>query len=274
MEYFPAATSIIAKVLWSAVLVLGLSAIAERAGPRIAGIVAGAPQSAILVYFFVGRDMGVDHVAESAPHGVASFAATLAFVLAYYRGSVRFTRHSAVIGALAGLMAFAATAVILAAIPLALWSGTALALCAIGLAAWYLRRIANVRVENPVRYTPRLLLLRGCFAVVLIVAVIALAEILGTRWTGLLAGFPATLLPTLLIIHRTYGAANAHAIIRNFPLGLGSIILYILSAPTTFPLWGVYGGTAASIGISLVYLTLAVFLVGGAGRGSKRRALP
>jgi uncharacterized membrane protein YedE/YeeE len=63
-------------------------------------------------------------------------------------------------------------------------------------------------------------------------------------------------------IYLTYGASHTHAIIRNFPVGVGSIILYILSIPITFPLWGIYGGTAASLGASFLYLA-AVALLGG-----------
>ncbi|MCC7047043.1 MAG: hypothetical protein IT562_10055 [Alphaproteobacteria bacterium] len=256
-----ALTPLIAKILCSAVLVLGLSAIAERASARVAGIVAGAPQNAVLVYLFVGLDKGVDFVAESAPHGIASFTATIAFVIGYYRASAHSARYSALLGATSGIAAFMAVAAVLAAIPLTVLSGTILSLCAIAFSTWYLRRVASIRVSNPVRYTPRILLVRGSFAVALVVGVVALAEVLGARWTGLLAGFPATLLPALLIIHLTYGVASAHAIVRNFPLGVGSIILYLLSVPITFPMLGVYGGTAASFCISLAYLT-AVATIG------------
>jgi uncharacterized membrane protein (GlpM family) len=256
----PHETTLIAKALWSAAIVLGLSAIAERVGPRVAGILAGAPQNVVLVYFFVGRDLGVDHVTQSTPHGIASFSATVAFALAYYQGSSCFVRYSAVAGSLSGLAAFVIVAVVLSMIPFTLASATILSLCAIGIAVWRSKGIKLMPLEKPVGYTPRLLFLRATAATILIVGVIALAETLGPRWTGLLTGFPTIVLPTLLIIHVTYGAGPTHAIIRNFPVGLGSIILYILSIPITFPLWGVYGGTAASLAISFLYLAaVAVF---------------
>jgi hypothetical protein len=53
------ATNLLAKAFSSAAIVLGLSAIAARVSLRIAGILAGAPQAVVLVYFFVGRDMGI-----------------------------------------------------------------------------------------------------------------------------------------------------------------------------------------------------------------------
>jgi hypothetical protein len=129
-----------------------------------------------------------------------------------------------------------------------------LTLCTIGIAVWLGKGIKLTPLVKPVCYTPNLLLLRGSLAAMLIVGVITLAENLGVRWTGLLTGFATILLPTLLIIHLTYGAAHTHAIIRNFPIGVGSIILYILSIPITFPLWGIYGGTAASLAASFLYL--------------------
>jgi hypothetical protein len=257
----PHETTLLAKAFWSAAVVLGLSAVAERVSLRVAGILAGTPQNLALVYFFVGRDMGIDHVTQSAPHAIASFSATIAFALAYYLGSSRFPRYSAVAGSLIGLAVFITVAVVLSMIPFSLASATGLTLCTIGGAGWLGRDIALKRVDKPVRYTARLLILRGTSAAVLVVSVITLAEILGPRWTGLLTGFPTIFLPALLIIHLTYGAAQTHAIIRNFPVGLGAIIPYILSVTVTFPVWGVYGGTAASLAISLLYLA-AVALIG------------
>jgi uncharacterized membrane protein (GlpM family) len=256
----PHETTLLAKVLWSAAIVLGLSVVAERVSMRVAGILSGAPQNVVLVYFFVGRDKGIDHVTQSAPHGVASFSATIAFVLTYYWGSSRFTRHSAIAGSLIGIAAFAIVAVVLSMIPFTLVSATALTLSVIAIAVWLSHRIEVMPLKDPVRYTASLLLLRGSVAATLIVGVITLAELLGVRWTGLLTGFPTILLPTLLIIHFTYGSAHAHAIIRNFPVGVGSIILYILSIPITFPLWGIYGGTAASLGASFLYLAAVALL--------------
>jgi uncharacterized membrane protein (GlpM family) len=242
--------------------VLGLSAIAERVSTRIAGILAGAPQNVVLVYFFVGRDLGVDHVTQSAPHGIASFSATIAFALAYYLGSSSFPRYSAVAGSLIGIAAFIVAAVVLSMIPFTLASATILTLCAIAIAVWLGQGIKLMSLEKPVGYTSRLLLLRAGAATMLIIGVITLAEILGPRWTGLLTGFPTVVLPTLLIIHTTYGAGPTHAIIRNLPLGLGSIMLYIWSIPITFPRWGVYGGTAASLAVSFLYLAAAALMAG------------
>jgi len=294
----PHETSLLAKALWSAGIVMGLAFVAERIGTRIAGLLAGAPLSAVLIFFFVGRDMGIAYIVDSVPHGIASFSGTLVFVLVYYWTSSRLARFPALGGAMAAIAAylsiasFSGTLVfvlvyywtssrlarfpalggamaaiaaylgiasVLATIPFTLASGTALTVFVIALSHWLLRKIDFAALVRPISYTAHLLLLRGGVAAALIITVIMLAEILGPRWTGLLVGFPTTLLPTLLIIHFTHGTAATHAMIRNFPIGMGSIILYILSVPHSFTLWGVYGGTAASLAVAFTYLSVIMF---------------
>ena len=255
----PHETSLLAKALWSAGIVMGLAFVAERIGTRIAGLLAGAPLSAVLIFFFVGRDMGIAYIVDSVPHGIASFSGTLVFVLVYYWTSSRLARFPALGGAMAAIAAYLGIASVLATIPFTLASGTALTVFVIALSHWLLRKIDFAALVRPISYTAHLLLLRGGVAAALIITVITLAEILGPRWTGLLVGFPTTLLPTLLIIHFTHGTAATHAMIRNFPIGMGSIILYILSVPHSFTLWGVYGGTAASLAVAFTYLSVIMF---------------
>lgn len=255
----PHETSLLAKALWSAGIVMGLAFIAERIGARIAGLLAGAPLSAVLVYFFVGRDMGVPYIVDSVPHGIASFSGTLVFVLIYYWTSSRMTRFPALGAAAAAIAGYLGIAWVLVAIPFTLASATVLTVFVIVLSGWLLRKIDIAAMVRPVRYSAHLLLVRGSIAATLIITVIMLAETLGPRWTGLLVGFPTTLLPTLLIIHFTHGTAATHAMIRNFPMGMGSIILYILSVPHSFTLWGVYGGTAASLAVAFTYLAFIMF---------------
>ncbi len=249
-------TAILVKAAWSAAVVLGLTFIAERVGTRIAGVLSGAPLSAVLVYLFVGKDLGVGYVVDGIPHAIAAFTGTLCFVLTYYWTSARLKRLSALGGLSTAIAAFLGVAYLLSMISFTMITATALTLSAIAIAAWLVRRIPYIKVHRPVRLTLWQLLLRGGCAAFLITLVISLAESVGPRWTGILVGFPATLLPTYLIIHLTYGKASTHAMVRGFPTGLGSIMAYILLVPVAFPAWGPYGGTAACLAASFAYLSL------------------
>ena len=260
--------SILTKGLWSATLVVIMAAVAERVSPRMAGIFSGLPLSALIIYFFIGLEMGVEFTVASVPHGVAAFVATLAYVLTYYMVSKRLKRFSAAVSTLLGVVAFFAVAFPIAAIPFTLWTATAMTVCVLIFMVWLFRRIEFVTVERPVRYTARLLLARGGIAAVLIVIVITTAEALPPKWTGILAGFPTTLIPTFLILHLTYGPEQTHAMMRSFPIGMGSILLFILSVTETYPQFGVYAGTAASLAVSLTYVSIVVLF----GAARKNRA--
>ena len=252
--------SILTKGMWSAILVLIVAAVAERVSPRMAGIFSGLPLSALIIYFFVGLEMGVEFAVASVPHGIAAFAATLAYVLTYYVASQRLKKFSAIGSTLLGVVVFFAVAFPIAAIPFTLPSATVMTVCVLTFMVWLFRRITFVTVDKPVRYTLRLLLARGGIAATLIVIMITTAETLPPKWTGILAGFPTTLIPTFLILHLTYGPEQTHAMMRSFPIGMGSILLFILSVTVTFPQWGVYGGTAVSLAVSLAYISGVVLL--------------
>jgi hypothetical protein len=251
-------SSLIAKAVWSAIVVLGLSAIAERVSPRVAGIIGGAPHGTVLVYFFVGLDLGADYVVASAPHGIAAFSATIAFMLAYQQVSSRVRRFSMAASTLAGTATFFTVAAGLAALELTLPVAVVATVTTSAVSLWLMRRIADVRVTQPVRLTLRLLAVRAGFAAILVVLAIAIASSTGPRWAGIMVGYPMTMLPTLLIVHATYGAPSTHALISTFPLGVGSIIIYILAVSATFPSLGVVAGTITSLLAAVLYLGLVM----------------
>ena len=83
----------------------------------------------------------------------------------------------------------------------------------------------------------------------------SLAEaVLGPPLGGLLMAFPMTLLPTMLIVHLTYSAAHVHAMLSAFPVGLGSVIVYIVAVSETFPHYGVTWGSLSALAAAWTYL--------------------
>lgn len=255
-------TTLLVKAVWSVFLVLGLAIIAERVSTRIAGIVSGAPLNITLIYVFVGIDLGAGHIVESIPHSIAAFTATLAFVLGYYWASLRLRAFASVGSAAVGLAAYLAVAVVLAHVDFSLLASLALTVFALLLGAWKMRRVPVLPIERPVRFTPKLILVRSVTAAALVVAVISFAETTGPRWTGLMTGFPSTILPTLIILHSTYGPAPPQALLRNFPLAMGSILVFVLCVGLAYPKVGVLAGTALALVPALLYLIALAFWPG------------
>lgn len=98
------------------------------------------------------------------------------------------------------------------------------------------------------------ILLRAGSSAAIIMAITTLPRMAGPAWSGLFSSFPSTLFPLILIVHLTYGKDAAHTIIKNFPIGLGSLIIYCLSVSAFYPAWGLYTGTSASFLTATLYL--------------------
>ena len=75
---------LLAKIIVSVCLVLGLSWVAEKVNPRIAGILSGMPLGAVLVLFFVGSDLGPEFATKSTLYAIPSITSTVAFSIGYY----------------------------------------------------------------------------------------------------------------------------------------------------------------------------------------------
>ena len=254
-------TVLMAKVLSSGGIVLGLSLLAERVGPRVAGVLSGAPLGAVMVYFFLGLEVGPEPVIASIPHAVAGLTGTLVFVFAYWRASLWPFRFGIFYSPAVGVAAFLAVVLVLSRIPFT--HGAALALtgaAGIFFGLLFRARIDNLRISWRVRMTPLVVGLRVGLSTIFVVSVIGLAEILGPTWAGLLIGFPMTLLPFLLIVHMTHSREHAHALIRNFPIGIVALIIYLLSIPLTFLAFGIVPGTAVSLSAACLYLIVLPFI--------------
>jgi len=254
-------TEILFKILATAAIVLTLSLIAERVSARIAGLLTGAPLGALIVFSFLAREKDGAYFAEAVPHGLAGLIGTLAFAYGYHLGCRGGPRLGLLTATLGGMTAYAAATLPLRAIDFTLVPALLTALTAIAAAAFLFRRIENVLVARAVRLTPLVLAVRAGLAALLVTLVIALAEWGGPVITGLLVGFPMTLLPTYLIVHATYGAAPVSTMIRNFPLGLGGLISFLLVIRVVAPAWGPYPAIALGVLAAVSYLAALSMLM-------------
>ena len=94
----------------SAGLVIAVTAVAERFGPRIGGLAASLPQLAVVSLVFFGLEQGLAFAAESAFWNIAGMCATFPFVIGYVAGASLAPRHrllSIAVGAVTGTGLFA-----------------------------------------------------------------------------------------------------------------------------------------------------------------------
>ncbi len=246
--------------------VVGLSLVAERLSPRLAGLLAGFPHGIAIVLWFIGREQGAAFAAEAAGFATAGLAANvvLACVHARLAGRLGDSPAAVVVAALGGVGAFLGCAALLRLIAPGPWGAAALTLAAIGAAHLLLRAggtaappprpTAASRAPRPAA-SPGELLARAALAGGIVALITGLAALIGPRWAGLLAGFPVVTFPLLVILQLRHGAEAVGAVVRHYPTGLLALLVYTLTVRWSFAALGAGTGTLIGLASSLAWLS-------------------
>lgn len=248
------------KVLVSILVVVLLSLIAERAGPRIAGIVSGYPLGAAISLYFIGLEIGPAFAARSAIYTAAGLAATVAFVggyllgLDYAEGRHRVT--ALLLPLLPALAAYGLAAWGLSVIPITWLSAPLFAIVSMVIASRVFQTIPDAVIREKIQLGLSVTLLRAVFAAFVILAIITAAQVVGPQWAGLFSAFPITMLPLLVIIQFTYQPSHVRTIIKNVPRGLGSLLAYALVVAATYARLGIAWGTVLGYLAATLYLLM------------------
>jgi hypothetical protein len=249
------------KLLVTVGTVLGLSVIAERVGPKAAGILAGYPLGAAIALFFIGLEIGPKFAADSAVYTMIGLAATQVFVYFYFKTTLLVKRFNILAASLLSAAGYFLAIWLLHFIHPTKWLAVAIPIASVFLFRYLFREIPNVTIAQKIRLTFKVVMFRSFLAACFILMITGTAKLVGPAWAGLFSAFPTTLFPLLLIVHLTYDKAHVHTIIKNFPLGLGSLITYSLAVSILYPICGVYVGTglclAAATGYLFVYRLFA-----------------
>jgi hypothetical protein len=248
---------LIAKITVTLVAVVGLSLIAEHVSPRIAGVLAGFPHGIAIVLYFIGVEQGADFAALAAVFAIGGLSANVFLAYVYHR----FCRDTAwanlaraTLSSVAGFLVFAACLRPLNLGPLA---GALVTLAVLAAVRLLLRAEGGGGIVTKPRIRLGDVILRASLAAAIVLTITGLSGLVGPSWSGLLAGFPVVTFPLLLIIHRKHGPAPIATIVRNYPFGLTSLVVYTLAVSLAFPTWGMGWGTVAGFAAATVYLLVA-----------------
>ncbi len=245
------------KIALAVGMVVLLSLIAERSGPRLAGVLAGYPLGVALALFFIGYEIGPGFAARSAVFTQAGLISNLCLTAGYLLGQKLLPRQGVLAASVCGIAAFVLAGSLLQWVPGILPLQLSLTALAITLFSFVYRTLP----EHSVQRRPMTLattLVRGLIAAAIIVLVTALAHVLPERWSGLLAGFPFTMYPLLLLMHISYGPQMVVTIIKHYPVGLGSLMVYALVVALSYVPLGIYLGTALGFLVATIYLAAFV----------------
>ena len=240
-------------------IVLIVTALAERAGPRVAGVLMAFPTMTAINLHFIGLSHDVTFAAESATWNPVGLTADVFFVLAYVlccRLAVGNSRRTEVAISLIGALVVLVTAVwtLETIAPATLPGRLALLALSIGLLMVLTRNIPEVSIPSGARGA---LIPRALFAGLVVAGVTLAADTLGPAWGGLLSAFPGTILPVLVLLHLAHGHEVTDSVVKHSWSGFSSTGVYAFLIVNLYPIWGVWIGTATSlVGAALVALVL------------------
>jgi len=247
-------TLFLLKIIVTVAIVLALSIIAERVSPKWAGLLGGYPLSVAIVLIFIGIQEGEAFAAESAIHTLAGLAANLSIFATYgLMLTLRPNLHWLVCIML-GLTSFFAVGSLLGQIDFTLVSAFAFIVSAILVCIFGFKQFAEIKITKAVKLSFRVAFVRAASASFVVLAITGLAKQLGPQMAGVLASFPATVFPMIVIVHVTYGAAPVLATLKHFPIGLGATSIFCLAYALALAPYGLFLGTVISFGVATVYL--------------------
>jgi hypothetical protein len=262
----------LAKLISSVSIVVLLSWVAEHMGPKVAGLLSGYPLGAAIALFFYGLEVSPQFASKSAVYTMIGLVASQAFVYCYYRASVYFKKFNIFCSSMISMAGYFLVIWLIHFIKLNHAFAIVIPIISVFLFSYLFREIDNMEVQKRLRLSYSLLFLRAIFAGSIILVITGAAKWVNSTWAGLLSAFPITLFPLMLIIHFTYGKKYVHTIIKNFPMGLGSLITYCLTVSIAYPVCGVYLGTFISFTIATAYLLIYYFMTAKL-KGSRKAKL-
>ena len=252
---------LIAKIVVCAGFVLGVTAAAERLGPRLGAIVSAMPQLSVVSMIFFTLEQGPAFAAESLYWTIPGMCATVPVFLGYLVAT-RFVpvprAASVAVGVALGIVSFAVTAVLLAAIPLTRSTVLPLAAAVCGATAWLVRKLPDTAPLRRVPSSPLVLATRLGVSAITVITVTGLAHVLGPKWSGLIVGFPVNGLPVMAILHAQYGADVTKPFIRIFPVGAFGICLFNLVGSLVLVRLGLAPALVLAYAVDIAYLALVV----------------
>ncbi len=241
-------------------VVVGLSIIAEHVSPKVAGILLGYPTGSAITLFFFGLELSPQFAANSAVYNMMGLVAMQSFIYFYYKTSSYFKKFNILLSSVISIIGYFIVIWLLHFIKLNKFIAVIIPILSMILFIYLFKEIKNVKIKNKIKLNYVVLFIRALFAAVIILIVIGSAKLVGSTWAGLFSAFPTTLFPLILIVHFTYDTKHVHTIIKNVPIGIGSLIFYSLTISIVYPLLGIYIGTIISFIVATAYMFIFKFV--------------
>lgn len=220
------------RALATAGVVIGVTLLVARLGPRVGGIVVGLPIVVGPGIFFLLRQEGPDFVAGGLAPALHALSGSVVFALVYGRLALRLGAWACLGLAVA---AWIATVALFGLLPPSFFPALA-AFFAVTLAAAAIGDPPGLPEEAPTAARrPLDLLLRGLAAGLAVALVGLLAPHAGPALSGVLLAFPVAMTVLSVTLHQRYGGASAARAMGTLRLSMTSIAAFLLALALLLP---------------------------------------
>ena len=222
------------KLILTPLFITVIALAGRRWGPAVGGWIAGLPLTSGPVSLFLALEQGRAFAGDAAVSSLAGGAAVGVFCLAY---ALTAARRGWMTSTACGLTVFFGGAVLLRFLPLSLWP-TFVAVFLILLGVRFLlpapdRRILDV--ASPWWDLPA----QAVVATAMVILLTGGAQVLGARWSGLLAPFPLFANVTVAFAHRNQGTQAVLAVLRGIAMALFAFAVFFLLVVGLLPRIGI-----------------------------------
>lgn len=243
---------LVAKLVATAAVVIGVSVAVGRMGPRLGGILAGTPIILGPGYFFMLQERSTDFLQAAALSTLHALIATLVFAICFVLAAGRFGIFTSL--ALA-TSSWIPASLLFSLLPGGVWGGL-LVYGLVLLIAEMIRRRLNLEQTVVVARSGWFdLLLRGLLAGILVSIATTVAAQSGPFLSGILVGFPVGLFTIGWTLYERYGPDVARATVSMAQKGMLSLVAFAvalaLTVETLPPMVTFATSLLASIAVSL-----------------------
>ena len=240
------------KLLLVPALLGAISMAGRRWGAGVAGWLAGFPSLTGAVLFFLAIEQRPEFTVQAAVVSLSTVFPAVAFGAAYAWACTRWRWFWCLACALS---AWAAAALLLSRLPLTPVVSLAISLVTLFIAP---RIYPRAHAQWGSRAMPaHELLLRMAAGAAMVLGVTAMAEALGTAWTGLFAAFPVMSTVLAVFSHRANGPGFAVALLRAMIGGFYSFIAFSLAVSLLLAHASIAVTFAASVAAAVVVQWIA-----------------
>ncbi len=232
------------RLFMTPILIAGATLAGRRWGPRVSGWLIGFPLTSGPVSIILALQYGSDFASHAAIGNLAGLASIVAFALAYYFTS---KKYSWLISAALAALAFVASTFVFNSFTLALIPTFVIVVISIGL---FLKIVPHQDIAANTAIAPKWdLPARMIIATLFVLSLTAAASALGPQLSGLITPFPVFGTVLSIFAHHHQGADAAMQLLRGMGLSLFGVAGFFL----------IVGGLLPTLGLLPTYL-LAVLI--------------